>query len=131
MVDDHPTLPTEKQNASQLQIIPLNNSLTATDGKVSVQVLFEGEPLANAKVIAMRRETPEREPIILDTHTDAQGKARITLESDGQWLISAVHMAATNSGNEAELRSYWASLSFNAMSGQEANTRRASAPSAA
>lgn len=123
MVDDHTTSDFDKRLDLPLEVIPLNNPLAARDGNVRVQILFQGRPLENAKVLAMRRETPELKPIILDTRSDAEGNASFHLDTGGQWLISAVHMVEAKDNVNADWQSYWASLSFEAMAPNAAAPR--------
>ena len=46
------------------------------------------------------------------TRTDAAGKAVISLQGGGKFLLNAVHMQEAPPGRDAKWESYWASLTF-------------------
>ncbi len=46
------------------------------------------------------------------TRTDAAGKAVISLQGRGKFLLSAVHMQEAPPEGTAKWESYWASLTF-------------------
>lgn len=73
------------------------------------QLLYDGNPLAGALVVAFRLGTGDDE---LKVRTDADGRARFHLPSAGVWRIAAVHMIPATAGIAAEWESLWASLTF-------------------
>jgi len=48
----------------------------------------------------------------LSARTDADGRVRLRLRSDGMWMIKAVHMVPAPAGADGDWASYWASLTF-------------------
>jgi len=79
------------------------------NGELPVQLLYRGEPLAGALVVAMNRANPSAK---LSARTDANGRVRLRLPQSGMWLIKAVHMVPAPAGTDAEWASFWASLTF-------------------
>jgi uncharacterized GH25 family protein len=77
--------------------------------ELPVQLLYHGQPLAGALVVAMNRANPSAK---LSARTDATGHVRLRLPQTGMWLIKAVHMIPAPAGADAEWASFWASLTF-------------------
>lgn len=69
------------------------------------QVLFEGKPLQNALVVAIRRGggAPHR------ARSDASGTVAFPPLQKGQWLVKTVHILPSA---EADWESIWASVTF-------------------
>jgi hypothetical protein len=78
------------------------------DGR-SFQLLYEGEPLANALVTATLLGAAAS-----DRHarTDQHGRATLELQAAGAWRIGAVHMIEARDVVAADWESLWASLTF-------------------
>jgi hypothetical protein len=74
-----------------------------------VRLLFRGEPLAGALVVALPAADPGA---ALRARSDAEGRVRFPLDRKGAWLIKAVHMEAASAGTDADWESWWASLTF-------------------
>jgi hypothetical protein len=93
---------------------------------LTVQLLFEGRPLAGALVRATplvhapRAEDPAvpfgaPTPRPLRVRTDASGRAELRLPHRGEWLLTAVHMRPAPADidvPDVEWESFWASLTF-------------------
>lgn len=77
--------------------------------ELPVRLLYKGQPLAGALVVAMNRLNPMEK---IKVRTDATGHARLRLNQPGMWLIKAVHMVSAPPGLDADWASYWASLTF-------------------
>ena len=77
-------------------------------GSLTVQLLANGKPVANAAVSAVNDEKPVR------VMTDSQGRATFTIDRPGAWLIKTVHMVRLpQTGTpEADWESFWVTLSF-------------------
>jgi hypothetical protein len=75
-------------------------------GTLTVQLLAEGKPVANAAVSAVNGEKAARQ------QTDTQGRATFAIDRDGPWLIKTVHMVRVPQPAEAEWESYWVTLAF-------------------
>jgi uncharacterized GH25 family protein len=91
------------------------------DGELPVQLLYRGQPLAGALVVAMNRANPSAK---LSARTDATGHVRLRLSQPGMWLIKAVHMVPAPAGSDAEWASFWASLTFELKGGGPSTASR-------
>lgn len=88
---------------------PLGLRLEVIKRGTGFEVLFEGKPLANVMVAAMRRGAG-REP--LRGRTDASGKVSFPDMARGEWLVKAVHMVPAPLSVDADWESLWASVTF-------------------
>lgn len=100
-----------------VEIVPLTDPTTLRAGdRCRFRLLFEGKPIAGAKVGAIYASAttkPDEWP--LTARTDARGEVEFTLNDPGPWLVRAVHMVRRTEQTGAEAadwESYWASLSF-------------------
>lgn len=100
-----------------VEIVPLTDPTTLRAGdRCRFRLLFEGKPIAGAKVGAIYASAttkPDEWP--LTARTDARGEVEFTLNDSGPWLVRAVHMVRRTGQTGAEAadwESYWASLSF-------------------
>ncbi len=85
------------------------------DKSLTVKVLFEGKPLAGAKVFACRRDAGATGGLALTAETSAQGLAEFKLDQTGVWLVRLVHFrvpAERRPESTAPWESFWASYSF-------------------
>ncbi len=89
------------------EIMPQGNPYT-TDGQLTVQVLFKGEPIENAQVVAFTKQAPMNKQAV---RSDAEGLARFDVSAPGMWMIKSVRMEPLDR-KDAEWISYWASLTF-------------------
>lgn len=93
-----------------LELMPAANLASLAPGEVlGVQLLYLGKPLAGALVVAFRGQTPQAKQ---RARTDADGRAQLTLDAPGVWLVKAVHMTRLERHPKADWESYWASLLF-------------------
>lgn len=74
-----------------------------------VRLLHEGQPLANALVVFIPKDAPERR---IALRSDANGRVEARLDSAGAWLVKAVHVAPASNDPRAQWQSLWASLTF-------------------
>ena len=89
------------------EFVPETDPTTLRAGDpLVVQLLFNGHPVAEAPVNAVSDTT------VVDTHTDADGRATVRLDRPGAWLIRTVQMQRLPPGDRAEWESYWVTLSF-------------------
>jgi hypothetical protein len=96
----------------RLEFIFLENPyLLKVGDKFSVQVLFEGKPLAN-KVIKARNRIGNQPATQQAARTDKNGICRFSLNRKGEWFIHATHMIPCPEPTEADWESFWASYSF-------------------
>jgi hypothetical protein len=95
----------------RLEIVPQANPYRLKPGDLlTVRVLFEGKPLAGARVFALRRQGDK-------THTQkattsAEGLATVKLDAAGPWLIRLVHLRRAVKDADADWESFWAALTF-------------------
>ena len=75
----------------KLQLVPVSKVFPKKMGqKLTVQVLFDGKPLAGARVFQEMVTAPAGAPQL----TDQDGRATITVRNDGLNVIMAQHMSA-------------------------------------
>ena len=79
------------------------------DQDLPVRLTYENGPLAGALVVAMNRLNPSEK---LAARTDKDGRVRFRLRPGGMWMVKAVHMVPAPAGTHAEWASFWASLTF-------------------
>ena len=73
-----------------LEIVPeANPTVLAVGQTLPLHLLYEGKPLADAKVTAIPAARPEE---LVSARTDAKGRVSLPLARGGMWLIKAVHM---------------------------------------
>ncbi len=90
------------------EVVAIDNPYTGRD-KVRVQLLWQGKPLGNAQINVFH--APSREAKT-EVRTDAEGRAEIPLQGDGEYLLNAVHMLPVEGAPPVAWESHWASLSF-------------------
>lgn len=101
-----------------LELVAERRPETLPDGDaLPVRLLHEGQPLAGALVVALRRADPAR---TIERRSDAEGRVRLPLSGAGPWLVKAVHMRPAPAGSGADWESLWASLTFARGGGCEA-----------
>jgi uncharacterized GH25 family protein len=89
------------------EIVPLEDPMAVpAGGSLGIQVLFEGTPAADVRVVARSVEFGN-----VEARTDASGQVRLTLEGRGEWLIRSVFMQACGC-DRADWESFWASYHF-------------------
>ena len=88
---------------------PLGLRLELIRARNSFQVLFEGNPLRNALVVATRRGGGGN-PTTL--RSDEAGRVVVPALSRGQWLVKTVHMIPAPPSANADWESIWASITF-------------------
>ncbi len=85
------------------------------DKAITVKVLFDGKPLAGAKVFACRRDAGDLGVLALTAVTSAQGLAEFKLDQTGEWLVRLVHFRLPperKPESNAPWESFWAAYSF-------------------
>lgn len=106
--------PSEKQGDRQLgftlELMAERNPYSIRNGdELPVRLTYQNRPLQGTLVVAMNRLNPAEK---VSARTDADGRVRLRLRSDGMWMIKAVHMIPAPAGANADWASYWASLTF-------------------
>ncbi len=92
------------------ELVPGENPYALAAGReLPLTLLFDGRPLAGAKVTAIPKGHPGEQ---VSARTDGQGRARLPLGRGGLWLVKSVHMLPAPAGSGAQWESWWASLTF-------------------
>ena len=116
-----------------LEIVPLADP--ARGARLAVRVLWQGRPLARARVRAWRQPlasdaTPgdaarrDSTGFVADARTDRAGRALLRVGAPGEWLVSCVHMVPSEDRAAADWQSFWASLTFARPAALAARTSR-------
>jgi len=93
-----------------LELIAEENPYALRPGQqLSVRLLYEGNPLPAALVVAMNSDEPDER---MAARSDSEGRATFRLGRSGAWLIKAVHMIPAPPEAPAEWESLWASVTF-------------------
>ncbi|WP_395646126.1 DUF4198 domain-containing protein [Terricaulis sp.] len=99
---------------AQLQIHPIThpNQVLVASG-LDVELLFNGQPFPNMPIVVYAAGDPETK---LDRYvvTDASGRAHVTFDTPGRYVLAVRHRAASP-GTEAAMRSYTSSLTLEAL----------------
>ena len=94
-----------------LEIVPLSDpARMKPGGALSLQVLFEGQPLQGALVKVWNHSGTQLN--VLRTRTDAAGRSTTTLPWAGVWMASVVHMVPTTDNTAWDWDSHWGNLTF-------------------
>lgn len=81
-----------------------------SDGRsIQVRVLYGGLPLADARLVAVSAQDPDMPKVV---RTDREGTATIGLDASGMWMLTTLHMMRTDDREDADWKSYWASITF-------------------
>lgn len=107
---DNQDKPMSSADELQLQIIALSDPFQLNIGdKLPVQVLFEGKPLANAKIAQDYINNPKGEFIV----TDDNGKAHIVVQSTGITVLQVGHEVENQNKELSDKTYYNSTLAFN------------------
>lgn len=77
--------------------------------RVPVRLLYEGQPLAGALVVAFNKAEPLKKQKV---RTGQDGRAQLDVGRPGVWLVTSVHMFPAPPRADADWESVWASLTF-------------------
>lgn len=108
----------DKPAGLELELVAEKNPLQIPPGtETPFRLLYKGQPLAGALVMALPHSKPEAGA--MKARTDKDGSVRFKLPAGpagGEiWLIKAVHMIeAPQDAKDADWESFWASLVFRA-----------------
>jgi uncharacterized GH25 family protein len=111
LVGSAPDATFARRTGQRLEIVPLTDPYRLRPGgPISLEVHFEGRPLANALVKFWNRRANGL--IVLEQRTDAQGRANFLADRPGIWMASVVHMIPAPDKAEADWDSFWGNLTF-------------------
>ena len=92
-----------------LQLVPVGAAFPRQKGQpLTVQVLFQGKPLAGAKVWQDIVTDPDAAPFV----ADAEGRATLPVRNQGLNVVKAAHESAPEDARKAAMTHHFATLSF-------------------
>jgi len=92
------------------ELIAIDNPYKNKNAKgIDVLLLYQNKPFANSQITVFHKLN--NKVSIAKTTTDSDGKALISLENKGLYLVSAVHFIKAEK-KSADWHSLWASLTF-------------------
>lgn len=97
------------------EIVALANPFVSGLASLHVSLTWKNVPVANTQIAVFHR--PEGAQTALDTTrhlliTDSQGRARLSLQKPGSYLLNAVRLDPVNGPGSVVWQSHWASLTF-------------------
>lgn len=97
----------------ELELVPERNPYALKAGEaLPVRLLYHGKPLDGALVIAVPKDAPDVKTAARSARSDHHGRATLSLDRPGLWLVKAVHMVPAPADSGADWESLWASLTF-------------------
>lgn len=105
---------TFKRNTGMpLELIPLQNPYRLQQGDtLTVQVLFQGQPLANKMILTWHKKTADDAAKPETHYTNAKGLLSFPLTQTGAWMVSTVHLMPVEHDPKVTYQSYWGNLTF-------------------
>lgn len=97
-----------------LEFVPLENPAGLRAGaKFRVRLLFQGKPLANARIHAGVAPTKNgRTEQDVDVATSEDGVAAVRIHASGLWNVRTIHVLPSPSGADADWDVHWSSYVF-------------------
>jgi hypothetical protein len=93
-----------------LELIPLTDPYEVEPGdSLSFELIYRDSPASDLLVQAFTKEEPEQ---IQKIRTDAQGRATLTFDKSGTWMVKAVQIQSIIGDPKARWQSYWATYLF-------------------
>ncbi len=100
----------------KIEIVPQKNPTTLRPGQaLPILVLYDGKPLEGANIFGIFEgySSTEKDSFPIETKTDKNGLASISMNRPGHWLIGAKYQFNTNKDNDADYENYRAYIMFN------------------
>ncbi|ETX07033.1 MAG: hypothetical protein ETSY2_13500 [Candidatus Entotheonella gemina] len=98
-----------------LELLPEQNPYRIkAPAQLAVQLLYKGQPVAGALVMALNKSAPNE---VQRTPSGPDGRAEFNLHRSGLWMVKAVQMIPAEAQAKEDWRSYWASLTFELPAG--------------
>ncbi len=101
----------KKQTTLPVDIIPLSHPYELTNNQIlQVKILYKGLPLANTKI----RTWHKLSGTVTDSSfmSNADGEISFPVETNGEWMVSCVHMIHLTDNPKAQWQSYWGSVTW-------------------
>ena len=110
-VGDAPDDTAKEVVKQKLEIVPQANPYGLKPGEpLKVQILFDGKPLAGARVFGQRRSGEKT--VTQTATTAAEGMASFKVDGEGTYLIHLVHMRRCANDPDNDWESFWGALTF-------------------
>ena len=93
-----------------LELVAETDPYSGKAGEFRVKLLYRGAPLPGALVTAFNKAVPGKR--LAEVRTDASGRAQLTLDRKGIWLLNTVHLLPASKNSGAQWETLWASLTF-------------------
>lgn len=93
-----------------LELVAETDPYAGRTREFTVRLLHRGAALPGALVTAFSKAVPGKR--VTEARTDAAGRARLTLDGNGVWLLNAVHLVPAQNQRRAQWETLWASLTF-------------------
>ncbi len=99
----------------KIEIVPQENPTTLRPGQaLPILVLYNGKPVEGANIFGIFEgySSKEKNSFPIETKTDKDGLARITMNRPGNWLIGAKYQFNTHGDKDADYENYRAYIMF-------------------
>ncbi len=99
----------------KIEIVPQKNPTTLRPGQVlPILVLYDGKPLEGAGIFGIFEgySSKGKDSFPIETETDKDGLARISMNRPGSWLIGAKYQFNTHGDKDADYENYRAYIMF-------------------
>lgn len=94
----------------KFEMVPLTNPFVLRSGDtVTMQVLYDGQPLPGIQVNTFVRGAPDR---IQAARSDSNGRVALSIDRSGRWLFAAVHAIPAPDREGVDWESFWTSLTL-------------------
>lgn len=105
----------ERVIGQPLEFVPLADpSDVSATSRLNVRLLFQGAPLAGAKVHAGRAKGAGKAAADITLTTTADGIVAIPVAASGLWNVRTIHVVPAPSGADADWEVHWATFVFTA-----------------
>jgi len=102
----------KKDVAHRLEIVPQSHPAKLKAGEaLTVKVLFDGKPLAGARLNACRRGKDDK-VVTQSLRTSKEGLGEVKIDQAGPWLVRLVYMQRTRDDKEIDWESFWSAYAF-------------------
>ena len=94
----------------KFEMVPLSNPFVLRSGDlVTLQVLYDGQPIENIQVNTFVKGAPER---IHAVRSDGNGRVTLNIDRAGRWMFAAVHAIPAPHIEGVDWESFWTSLTL-------------------
>ncbi|MBL4698096.1 MAG: DUF4198 domain-containing protein [Phycisphaerales bacterium] len=90
-------------------ITPLSSDSESMRTTIIASVSFMDDPIEGLRVVVANTINPE---VLIELHTDANGKIAFEAEPAGDWMITTIHIQRAINLEASDWESFWASTTF-------------------